>query len=103
MPILAELASVPPGDIRGRDVREALEVPARADDWSVDPFGAEISEGRLLPVVLAIRDFLALFEHVFFGLLVGNTGRRRGLPAILGVGLLAGLCYREFARATARW
>jgi hypothetical protein len=39
----------------------------------------------LLPVVLAVRDFLALFEHVFFGLLVGNTGRRGGLPAILGV------------------
>jgi hypothetical protein len=47
--------------------------------------GHEINQCRLLPVVLAIRDFLALFEYVFFGLLVGNTGRRRGLPAILGV------------------
>jgi len=26
-----------------------------------------------------------LFEHVFFGLLVGNIGWRRGLPAILGI------------------
>ncbi|HEY0998736.1 MAG TPA: hypothetical protein VGD83_03780 [Streptosporangiaceae bacterium] len=26
-----------------------------------------------------------MFEHVFFGLLIGNTGRRRGLPAILGI------------------
>jgi hypothetical protein len=39
----------------------------------------------LLPVVLAVRDFLALFEHVFFRLFVGNTGWCRGLPAILGV------------------
>ncbi len=26
-----------------------------------------------------------MFEHVFFGLVVGNIGRRRGLPAILGI------------------
>jgi carbonic anhydrase/acetyltransferase-like protein (isoleucine patch superfamily) len=40
---------------------------------------------RPLPVVLAVRDFLALFEHVFFGLVVGNAGWRRGLVAILDV------------------
>ena len=33
-------------------------------------------ECRLLPVILAVRDFLALFEHVFFGLVVGNICRR---------------------------
>ena len=42
-------------------------------------------ECRLLPVILAVRDFLALFEHVFFGLVVGNFFWRRGLLAILGV------------------
>ena len=42
-------------------------------------------ECRLLPVILAVRDFLALFEHVFFGLVVGNICRRRGLLAILDV------------------
>src|SRR5215475_15616362 len=40
---------------------------------------------RPLPVVLAVRDFLALFEHVFFRLVVGDAGWRRGLLAILGV------------------
>ena len=40
---------------------------------------------RLLSVVFAVRDLLALLEHVFFGLLVGNTGWRRWLPAILGI------------------
>ena len=36
------------------------------------------SEGEMrrppagIPVVLTVRDFLALFEHVFFGLVVGN-------------------------------
>ena len=29
-------------------------------------------EYRPLPVVFAVGDFLALFEHVFFGLVVGN-------------------------------
>jgi len=32
----------------------------------------ETDECRLLLVALAVRDFLALLEHVFFGLLVGN-------------------------------
>ena len=40
---------------------------------------------RPLAVVLGVRDFLALFEHVFFGLVVGNICWRRGLLAILGV------------------
>jgi hypothetical protein len=47
--------------------------------------GHETDEYRLLSVALAVRDFLALFEHVFFGLVVGNICRRRGLFAILGV------------------
>ena len=40
---------------------------------------------RPLPVVVAIWDFLTLFEHVVFGFVVGNPRRRRGLLAILGV------------------
>jgi hypothetical protein len=31
------------------------------------------TEYRPLPVVFAVWDFLALFEHVFFGLVVGNV------------------------------
>jgi hypothetical protein len=42
-------------------------------------------EQRPLPVVLAVRNFLALFEHVCFGLVVGNIYWRRGLLTILGV------------------
>jgi len=37
----------------------------------------------LSPVVVPVRDLLTLFEHVIFGLVVGNPGRRRGLLAIL--------------------
>ena len=44
-----------------------------------------LEQGKQLPVVLAVRDFLALFEHVFFGFVVGNICRRRGLLAILGI------------------
>src|SRR5215469_3480467 len=40
---------------------------------------------RPLPVIVAVRDLLTLFEHVIFGLIVGNRGRHRGLLAILGV------------------
>src|SRR5215467_14547436 len=42
---------------------------------------------QTLPVVVivAIGDLLALFEHVIFGLVVGNPGRHRGLLAIFGV------------------
>src|SRR5690348_6161217 len=42
---------------------------------------------RPLPVILvvAVRDLLTLFEHVIFGLVVGNRGGCRGLLAILGV------------------
>jgi hypothetical protein len=42
-------------------------------------------EYRPLLVVFAVRDFLALFEHVFFGLVVGNFFWRGGLLTILGV------------------
>src|SRR6185437_11250557 len=45
----------------------------------------EPEEYRPLPVVLAVRDFLALFEHVCFGFVVGNFCWRRGLLAILGI------------------
>jgi len=38
-----------------------------------------------LPVVLAVRNFLALFENVFFGLIVGDFYWRRRLLTILGV------------------
>ena len=61
-------------------------------------FGAELAEFtgepehvghepeyRPLPVVFAVGDFLALFEHVCFGLVVGNLFWRRRLLAILGV------------------
>jgi hypothetical protein len=40
---------------------------------------------RPLSVVLAVRDFLALLEPVFFGLVIGNFCGRRGLLAILRV------------------
>src|SRR6266516_1918871 len=40
---------------------------------------------QTLSVVVAVRDLLTLFEHVIFGLVVGNRGRRRGLLAIFGV------------------
>src|SRR5262249_7079987 len=43
-------------------------------------------KGQTLPVVIvAVGDLLTLFEHVIFGLVVGNRGRHRGLLAILGV------------------
>src|SRR5262245_6453691 len=46
-----------------------------------DRFGT----GRALLVVVAVGDLLTLFEHVIFGLVVGNLTRHRGLVAIFGV------------------
>src|SRR5215475_8676981 len=40
---------------------------------------------QTLSVVVAVGDLLTLFEHVIFGLVVGNPGRHRGLLAVLGV------------------
>ena len=40
---------------------------------------------RALLVILAVRNFLPLFEHVFFWLVVGNICWRRGLLTILSV------------------
>ena len=64
----------------------ALDSPESASpaDRGTRP-GHETGKYRPLSVVLAVRDFLALFEHVFFGLVVGNFCGRRGLLAILGV------------------
>ena len=51
---------------------EASPDPARSAS-SVDR--GETDDYRLLPVVLTVRDFLVLFEHVCFGLVVGNLCR----------------------------
>ena len=44
-----------------------------------------MSTGWPLPLVVAVGDLLTLFEHVIFGLVVGDLGRYRGLLAVLGV------------------
>jgi hypothetical protein len=81
-PYARSLAAVLPqlaADDRVRATAASLSpAPCRTveDRWSAS---------RPLPVVVAVRNLLTLFEHVIFGLVIGDRGRLRRLFTILGI------------------
>jgi len=56
---------------RGRVTHQGSAESAPSFDLGTRPV-----EYQPLPVLVAVWDFLTLFEHVVFGLVVGNLGRR---------------------------